>query len=84
MSSQIWDVLRQTAPFADAAIAGSASLTEDLGYDSLGLWEVVALLEEKFQLSASDHELWDIKNVADVEALVWTKLNSATSSDQTP
>lgn len=84
ISSQIRDVLRQTAPFADAEITSSASLTDDLGYDSLGLWEVVLLLEEKFQLSASDEELIDVQSVADVEALVWAKVHAAVAASDTP
>lgn len=77
MSSQIRDVLRQTAPFSDATINGSANLTDELGYDSLGLFELVVLLEEKFQLSASDDELTNVETVADIETLLWAKLHAA-------
>jgi acyl carrier protein len=84
MSSQIREVLRQTAPFADAAIASSTSLTDELGYDSLGLWELMLLLEETFQLSASDDELVDVQSVADIEALVWAKLTVAAPAAETP
>lgn len=80
MSAHIHRVLRETAPFTDGPITSTTNLTSDLGYDSLGLWELVFLLEETFQLNASDGELLEVSTVADIETLVWAKLSATTAT----
>jgi acyl carrier protein len=55
---------------SDAMTAESA-LRADLGIDSLGMVDLVTLLEEKFEIRfATNTDLSEIQTVADVTALV--------------
>jgi acyl carrier protein len=46
---------------------GMSSLS---GLDSLKLFRIVAALEEKFQISMEDGQLYDVRSVADLVSLV--------------
>jgi acyl carrier protein len=53
------------------SVAPDATLREDLGVDSLGMVDLVTLLEEAFSIRfATNTDLSEIQNVADVAALV--------------
>ena len=51
---------------AGAKVQDSAHLVGDLGIDSLGVMEVIADIEDKFQLSIPDEALRDVDTVASV------------------
>lgn len=56
---------------SDAAVTPDAALREDLGVDSLGMVDLVTLLEEDFQIRfATSTDLSEIQHVRDVAALV--------------
>lgn len=53
------------------SIEAESSLRKDLGVDSLGMVDLVTLLEEKFEIRfATNTDLSEIQTVADVTALV--------------
>lgn len=54
-----------------ASIEAESSLRKDLGVDSLGMVDLVTLLEETFEIRfATNTDLSEIQTVADVTALV--------------
>ena len=63
------------APAPHPAPSESTLLTVDLGYDSLSLMELAALLEREFELGeVSEDEAVEAETVGDVEELVVRKL----------
>lgn len=53
------------------SVSPDASLREDLGVDSLGMVDLVTLLEEEFSIRfATNTDLSEIQTVTDVSALV--------------
>ncbi len=52
------------------AITGKTSFKEDLGADSLDLFELVMALEEEFDVEIPSEELENIETLADVEAYI--------------
>lgn len=58
-------------------IKASSHLVADLGIDSLGVMEVIADIEDKFQLSIPDESLQGLETIGDVVASIEAKLKSA-------
>lgn len=57
------------------AVTGASTLREDLGVDSLGMVDLVTLLEEKFEIRfATNTDLSEIQSVNDVAALVQERI----------
>jgi acyl carrier protein len=54
----------------DAAVTENASLSEDLGADSLSAVELIMALEDEFQISVPEDASRDIKTVNDLVMLV--------------
>lgn len=59
---------------ATAAIVEGTELVADLGIDSLGVMEVVADLEDRFDLTIADAELRSVATLGDVIAAIETRL----------
>jgi acyl carrier protein len=57
-----------------ASIAESSHLVADLGIDSLGVMEIIADVEDKFELKIPDSALQQVETVADVSAYIESKL----------
>ncbi len=74
VAGEVERLVRELAPYDWRGDYACASLIADLGYDSLSLWQLVAVLEERFGLTASDDELFAVDTVGDIAALVWSKL----------
>ena len=53
-----------------SAITPEANFADDLDADSLDLVELVMALEEEFDISVEEEELWDVATVGDALALV--------------
>jgi acyl carrier protein len=66
---------------AGPAADGAARLVGDLGYDSLGREELVALLEDEFTGLRVPETAFDIETVADVEDVVVRLLRPARSRE---
>ena len=62
---------------AGATVSDKSRLVADHGIDSLGVMEIVADLEDEFELRIQDDALRDIDSVADVARAVETRLRAA-------
>jgi acyl carrier protein len=58
----------------DASVTEASHLVADLGIDSLGVMELVADLEDKFDLKIPDEMLREVNTVADVAAALEARL----------
>jgi acyl carrier protein len=57
-----------------ASIAESSHLVADLGIDSLGVMEIIADIEDKFELKIPDSALTQVETVSDVSADIEARL----------
>ena len=53
-----------------STLAADTSFKEDLGADSLDLFEMVMTLEEEFDVEIPSEDLEEIKTIGDVEAYI--------------
>jgi acyl carrier protein len=60
----------EAAPIEIAEVRGDMTLTDELGYDSLSLLELMSLLEAEFGLPPVDSDFRDVKTLAEAEAMV--------------
>jgi acyl carrier protein len=64
-------LIAEMAPVRGAEVSGSSDLRVDLGYDSLTLMELAAVLEERFDLGdVPEEDAAEADTVAEVEQLV--------------
>ena len=63
----------------DAPLADSLRLTEDLGYDSLAVAEIVFFIEDLFQVQLESRDLETIKTVGDLKTFVSDRLRARSS-----
>ncbi len=61
---------------ATAKLNESTELVADLGIDSLGVMEVVAEIEDKFNLTIADAELRDVTSLGDVVEAIEIRLRA--------
>ncbi|MCA9620725.1 MAG: acyl carrier protein [Myxococcales bacterium] len=59
---------------AKTEITEKTELVADLGIDSLGVMEVVADIEDKFDMTIADKELRNVATLGDVVAAIETRL----------
>jgi acyl carrier protein len=71
--TELLDLLGQHVP-SGTPIAEGSHLVADLGIDSLGVMEIVAAIEDKFELSIPDDALREVNTVADVATAIDTRL----------
>jgi acyl carrier protein len=60
----------EAAPIDIAEVRGDMALTDELGYDSLSLLELMSLLEAEFALPPVDSDFRDVRTLAEAEAMV--------------
>lgn len=70
-----------TAMFGDFADAGAkitetSHLVADLGVDSLGVYELIQNIEDKFALEIPDEALTEVETVGDVAKAILTRLET--------
>lgn len=53
----------------------NASFTDDLGIDSLEIFEIVMTLEEEFDIEIPNEDIENIKNVQDISSYIESKVN---------
>ena len=53
----------------------TASFTDDLGIDSLEIFEIVMSLEEEFDIEIPNEDIEDIKSVEDISKYIESKVN---------
>jgi acyl carrier protein len=61
---------------AKADLTEKTELVADLGIDSLGVMEVVAEIEDKFDLTIADAELRDVSTLGDVAQAIESRLRA--------
>lgn len=59
-----------------AAITDKSGLVADLGLDSLGVMEIIAEIEDKFELNIPDEVLREVETVGDVVAQIEKHLSA--------
>ena len=67
---RVRDLVVEAAPTAVARADGASTLTGDLGYDSLGLLELMSLLEAEFDLPPVDDDFSAVRTLRDAEDMV--------------
>ena len=73
MLEQIKEILVETLNIEESEIVASASLSDDLGIDSLSSVELSLELETAFDIKIEDEELLELKTVQDIIDLVEKK-----------
>lgn len=53
----------------------NASFADDLGIDSLEIFEIVMSLEEEFDIEIPNEDIENIKNVQDISSYIESKVN---------
>lgn len=53
----------------------SASLSDDMGADSLDFIELIIDIEEEFSITIQDGDLEEVKTVGDLLAVIYSRLN---------
>lgn len=66
MYDEICEIIADQIGIEASSISETASFREDLGIDSLDLFEIVMQLEEKYEIEIDSSELENVKNVKDV------------------
>jgi acyl carrier protein len=59
-----------------AAITDKSGLVADLGLDSLGVMEILAEIEDKFEVQVPDEVLREVETVGDVVAQIEARLTA--------
>ena len=72
---EILKLFVQHAP-TGAEVTESSHLVADLGIDSLGVAELLAAIEDKFNLKIPDATLGEVDTVADVTAAIESRLRA--------
>ena len=65
---------REKQALRDRPLAAHERLTEDLGYDSLAVAELVFFFEDLFQVTISTREIQGVQTVGELRAFVARKL----------
>ena len=63
---KVWDILVDQLDVDEDTVTMEASITADLGADSLDVVDLVMSLEEEFECEIPDDEIENIKTVGDV------------------
>ena len=70
MFEKIREMIAENLNIDINTITEEASFKEDLGVDSLDLFEMVMTLEEEFDVEIPSEDLEEIKTIGDVEAYI--------------
>ena len=75
MLEELKEILVEQLGVTEEQIKEESSFTEDLGADSLDIFQIVMGIEEKFGVSIEDTEVADIKTVGEALKLIESKKN---------
>ena len=75
MFDKIKEIMVDTLACDEEKITPEASITDDLGIDSLDSVEIVLELESAYDIKIEDEEIQNLKTVGDIMKLVESKLN---------
>jgi len=59
----------------EAEVTEKSHLVADLSFDSLGVMEVIADIEDKFKVSIPDEALQEVETIADVNRMIAARLD---------
>lgn len=71
---KIKDVIVEQLDVEEDAVTMEASITEDLGADSLDVVDLVMSIEESFDVEIPDEEVENIKTVGDIVKYIENKV----------
>lgn len=71
---KIKDIIVEQLDVEEDAVTMEASITEDLGADSLDVVDLVMSIEESFDVEISDEEVENIKTVGDIVKYIENKV----------
>ena len=71
---KIKDIIVEQLDVEEDAVTMEASITEDLGADSLDVVDLVMSIEESFDVEIPDEEVENIKTVGDIVKYIETKV----------
>ncbi|WP_291797668.1 phosphopantetheine-binding protein [Lutibacter sp.] len=70
IEDRILFIIKEHLYLADKSIVGTDDIIDDLGADSLDLFELVMVMEEEFDLEIADYD-WDkVENVDDIISVI--------------
>ena len=72
MLERIKEIVADALGTEVSTLTAETSFKEDLGADSLDLFEMVMTLEEEFDVEIPSEDLEEIKTIGDVEAYIQT------------
>lgn len=73
MLEKIIPIVAETLSTEESALTPETSFKEDLGADSLDLFELVMALEEEFDIEIPSEDLETIKTIGDIETYVQSR-----------
>lgn len=71
---KIKDIIVEQLDVEEDAVTMEASITEDLGADSLDVVDLVMSIEESFDVEVPDEEVENIKTVGDIVKYIENKV----------
>ena len=71
---KIKDIIVEQLDVEEDAVTMAASITEDLGADSLDVVDLVMSIEESFDVEIPDEEVENIKTVGDIVKYIENKV----------
>lgn len=71
---KIKDIIVEQLDVEEDAVTMEASITEDLGADSLDVVDLVMSIEESFDVEIPDEEVENIKTVGDIVKYIENKI----------
>ena len=67
MLEKVKEIVAESLNVEESTLSETTSFKEDLGADSLDLFEMVMALEEEFEVEIPTEDLENIKTIGDVE-----------------
>ncbi len=77
LKSRVKTIIAESLDVEEEEVKGDASLTEDIGADSLELVDLTMDFEDEFNVKIETSELSDIDTVDDITQLLAKKLKTA-------
>ena len=73
MLEKVKEIVAESLNGEESTLSETTSFKEDLGADSLDLFEMVMALEEEFEVEIPTEDLENIKTIGDVEAYLQSR-----------
>ena len=74
MLEKVKEIVAESLNVEESTLSEATSFKEDLGADSLDLFEMVMALEEEFEVEIPTEDLENIKTIGDVESYLQNRL----------